>query len=62
MSETEKEFPVNEVHAAWQEGYDDYEEDVEFPTPPYENGSLEAESWLDGWEDRKEDLLQQKEK
>jgi hypothetical protein len=59
MSETEKKFPVNEVHAAWQEGYDAYDENIEHPDTPYEDGSLEAESWLDGWDDRQEDLKQQ---
>lgn len=58
MSEHENSFPVNEVHTAWQEGYDAFDEHNEFPTPPYNDGSLEAESWLDGWDDRKEDLLQ----
>ena len=59
MSDTEQKFPVNEVHAAWQEGYDAFDANIEHPDPPYEDGSLEAESWLDGWDDRQEDIKQQ---
>jgi ribosome modulation factor len=59
MSDTEPKFPVNEVHAAWQEGYDAFDANIEHPDPPYEAGSLEAESWLDGWDDRQEDIKQQ---
>ena len=60
MSDTEPKFPVNEVHAAGQEGYDAFDANIEHPAPPYEAGSLEAESWLDGWDDRQEDIKQDK--
>ena len=49
---------ADDIQAAWLEGYQAFDDSNEHPVPPYEEGSLEAESWLDGWEDRKEDLDQ----
>lgn len=51
-------FPADDIQAAWLEGYQAFDASNEHPVAPYEDGSLEAESWLDGWEDRKEDLEQ----
>jgi len=58
MSEEVQEemFPVEAVHNAWLEGYSEFDLDKEMPEPPYNAGTLEYESWLDGWEDKKEEM------
>lgn len=47
---------------AWNEGYTSYEPDDDNPTPPYDLESIEAECWLDGWEDAADDIEQQERK
>ena len=53
-----KMFPSQAVQDAWVKGYQAFDRNDEHPVPPFEEGSILAESWLDGWEDKAEDLEQ----
>ncbi|OZB97578.1 hypothetical protein BBP29_17175 [Alteromonas macleodii] len=49
-----KMFPSQAVQDAWVKGYQAFDRNDEHP----EEGSILAESWLDDWEDKAEDLEQ----